>query len=129
MGSNVIDIIKWVAGILIPVVTSVVTSMVGWWAGRRQRNNDFIGALQRSINELSAKNSDQMNEILKLREEIINVRTENMGQSRELNVLREENRQLNEQVAALREENKVLSEQVQQLTDKLSGVKTITKGK
>ncbi len=125
MENSTIAVIKWVIGILIPVVTS----LCGWWAGRRQRNNDFIGALQRSINELSAKNSEQMNEILKLREEIITVRTENMEQSRELNVLREENRQLNDQVAALREENRVLSEQVQQLHDQLAGVKTITKGK
>jgi septal ring factor EnvC (AmiA/AmiB activator) len=125
MENSTIAVIKWAIGILIPVVTS----LCGWWAGRRQRNNDFIGALQRSINELSAKNSEQMNEILKLREEIITVRTENMEQSRELNVLREENRQLNEQVAALREENRLLSEQVQQLHDQLSGVKTITKSK
>ena len=125
MENNTISIVKWAIGILIPVITS----LAGWWAGRRQRNNDFIGALQKSINELSMKNSEQMNEILKLREEIITVRTENMEQSRELNTLREENRQLNEQVAALREENRILSEQVHQLTDQLSGVKTITKTK
>lgn len=125
MENNTVGIVKWAIGILIPVITS----LAGWWAGRRQRNNDFIGALQKSINELSMKNSEQMNEILKLREEIITVRTENMEQSRELNTLREENRQLNEQVAALREENRILSEQVQQLHDQLAGVKTITKSK
>lgn len=125
MDSSTVNLVKWAIGILIPVVTS----LAGWWAGRRQRNNDFIGALQKSINELSMKNSEQMNEILKLREELISVRTENMEQSRELNVLREENRQLNEQVAALREENRLLSEQVSQLNEQLSGVKTITKTK
>jgi len=114
---------SWLIEILLPVAASVA----GWLVGRKQRNNSFLAELQGSINTLAAKNADQMDEILKLREEIIKLRSENLAQSQELARVREENRLLNEQMTALRKENQELNEKVSALTEQLSGVRTITK--
>jgi chromosome segregation ATPase len=107
----------------------LLTSVAGWIVGRRKRNNLFLEDLQRSIDALAAKNAEQMNEILKLREEVVNLRTENLSQSKEILALRDDNKQLSEQVAFLREENSTLNEKVSLLTEQLSGVKTITRSK
>lgn len=114
---------------LIEIVVGLITSLAGWLVGRRQKNNNFLGELQDSINALATKNAEQMNEILKLREEIVELRTENLEQTKELERMRRENSQLNEQVAALRQENQELSVKVTALTEQLSGIKTITRTK
>lgn len=114
---------------LLEIILPVATSALGWLVGRRQRNNQFLGELQGSIDMLAAKNGEQMNEILKLREEVVKLRTENLSQSKEIIQVKEENRKLNEQMTELRKENKALSEQVSALTDRLQGVKTITRTK
>lgn len=94
---------------------ATLTSLAGWIVGRKKRNNSFLEDLQRSIDALAAKNAEQMNEILKLREEVVNLRAENLAQSKE--------------ILALREDNKFLTEQVESLRNQLAGVKTITKSK
>lgn len=114
---------------MVEIAVGLVTSLAGWMVGRRQRNNAFLGELQGSIDALAAKNAEQMNEILKLREEVVNLRYENLEQSREITALRDENARLNTQIAALREDNRKLSTQVTALTEQLSGVRTITKSK
>ena len=112
---------------LVELGIGTLTALAGWFAGRRQKNNSFLTELQASIDTLAAKNAEQMNEILKLREEVIKLRSENLTQSKELAQVREENRQLNEQMTMLRKENESLNEKVTNLTNQLAGVKTITK--
>ena len=120
-----INSLRW----LFELALGVLTSIAGWIVGRRKRNNSFLADLQRSIDALAAKNAEQMNEILKLREEVVILRTENLAQSKEILALREENKELSAQVESLREENGALNEKVSRLTEQLAGVKTITRGK
>jgi len=114
---------------MVDIAVAAITAIVGWVVGRRNRDNAFLMELQTSINTLAAKNAEQMDEILKLRDEVIKLRSENLSQSQEIARVREENALLNRQMAALREENGQLKEQMQFLTDKLEGVKTITRTK
>ena len=114
---------------LIELAVATLTAFAGWMAGRRQRNNVFLAELQGSIDTLAQKNSEQMNEILKCRQEIIEQRTENLSLKTELSQVRTENERLNEQMTALREENRQLNEKVSILTEQLANVKTITKVK
>lgn len=85
---------------------TVVAGIAGWLAGRRKQKNDFLSELQSSIDLLSEKNRQ-------LVEEVVQLRTENADIGSEVIQLREENK-------ALRAEIKVLSKQ-------LENVKTITK--
>ena len=98
---------------IIEICVGLLTSGAGWLAGRRARNNAFLSDLQKSIDTLAAKNAEQMNEILKLREEVIILRSENLSQSKEISLLREENEKLRQQVSDLQQQ--------------LSNIKTITK--
>lgn len=99
---------------------AAVTAIAGWLVGRRQKNNQFLGDLQGSINLLADKNREQMNEILKLREEIIKLRDENLTQSKEIAAQSRE-------ISALKEENAGLREQIASLQEQLSNIKTITR--
>jgi hypothetical protein len=47
------------------------TAVVGWFAGRRKRNNDFLRDMQASIDLLSEKNRELMNEVIVSREKIM----------------------------------------------------------
>lgn len=120
-----LDEYRW----LVEIAIGLSTSVVGWLVGRRQRNNTFLGELQDSINVLAAKNAEQMNEILKLRREIVELRTENLTQTKELEQMRGENRKLNEQVTALCQENQELNSKITALTKQLSNIKSITRSK
>ena len=51
--------------------TPVVTAIFGWWAGRRKQRNDFISELQASIDLLAEKNKSQMEEIINLRNKVV----------------------------------------------------------
>lgn len=105
---------------IVEIAVGAVTSLAGWLVGRRQRNNSFLGDLQASINALAAKNAEQMNEILKLREEVISLRSENYAQSKKIDAQSDE-------ITALRRENSQLKEQIDSLQQQLSGIKTITR--
>jgi uncharacterized coiled-coil DUF342 family protein len=78
-----------------------ISAVVAWFAGRRKSNNDFLQELQASIDLLSTKNKELINEVVNLRSEIVHLKSEN---------------------AALRKE-------VEELNAKLDNVKTITKTK
>jgi hypothetical protein len=83
---------------ILPYLVSAVTGIAGWLAGSRKRRNDFLNDLQASIDLLAEKNRTQMEEIIRLREEI----------------------------AGWRRENSFLREEVEKLNRKLDNVKTIT---
>ena len=86
---------------ILPYIVSIATFVAGLFTGRRKRNNDFLADLQKSIDLLSAKNKELVDEVVTLRGEIVKLKSEN---------------------AALRNE-------VEELNDKLSNIKTITKTK
>lgn len=103
------EVIKWVVDILLPVLTGVT----GWLAGRRKRNNDFLGDLHGSINTLSAKNAELVKTVVALNETVISLRAENA--------------ELKSEVSALRTENKQLSDEIAQLRDQLANIKSVTR--
>ena len=84
---------------ILPFVVSIGTFIAGLFMGKRKRNNDFLCELQTSIDLLSAKNKDLVHEVINLRGEVVQLKSEN---------------------AALRKE-------VEELNGKLSNVKTITR--
>ena len=79
-----------VANLLIPAAAGAI----GWLAGRRKQKNDFLAELQSSVNMLSEKNKQQMEELIQLREENLMIRSE-------LAKLREENRALRSEIETL----------------------------
>lgn len=91
---------------ILPYLASVITGVVGWFTGKRKQRNDFLSELQASIDMLSEKNKQLLEEVLHLREENIKVHTE---------------------VAMLREENAALLAEIEELNRKLTNVKTITR--
>jgi len=84
-----------IVNILIPCVTGIA----GWFVGRKKQRNDFLKELQESVDLLAQKNKLQMEEILKLRDEVVILRSENAG----------------------------LLKKVEDLNSKLQDVKTITR--
>lgn len=56
--------------IIAPIVTTAVSGVVGWFAGRRKRNNDALATMQKTIDELVAKNAEYVTEITALRAEV-----------------------------------------------------------
>jgi regulator of replication initiation timing len=75
--------------------------MVGLFAGKRKRNNDFLGELQTSIDLLSAKNKNLIHDVINLRDEVVQLRTENA----------------------------ILRKEIEELSGKISSVQTITQKK
>ena len=114
---------------LIDAAIGVASSIAGFFIGRQKRKNDFLSELQSSIDMLSKKNTEQMEEILKLREQVVILREENLELRKSQERLLEENTQLKAEVLQLRMENKEQSERIEQLQEQLRGVKTITKSR
>lgn len=119
------DIVRLIIDVALPVATAVA----GYFTGRRKRDNDFLCELQGSIDMLSAKNREQMDEVIKLRSQIVTLREENLELTKSQERLIRENEQLRDEVANLREENARQSKLIEDLQHQLSGVRTITKVK
>lgn len=105
------DIIEQIINWGLPIITGIV----GWFTGRRKRNNDFLADLQSSIDLLSKKNSELMKQVLELNTTVL--------------TLTEENAALKLEIQAVRRENSEMSEEISRLREKLEGVKTITRVK
>ncbi|MFA6729077.1 MAG: hypothetical protein WCS17_12815 [Prevotella sp.] len=95
--------------IILPVVSSVVT----WWVARKKRNNDFLAELQDSIDLLSQKYNDALQQLVEVR-----------GQNSELLISQKE---MKVQMDELKRENSVLKKTIDDLNERLSNVKTITR--
>jgi len=63
---------------IINVLTPVFAGVIGWFVGRRKQRNDFLTDLQASVDLLAEKNRLQMEEIIKLREELAKNLKENI---------------------------------------------------
>lgn len=95
--------------VLLPIVSSVVT----WYVARKKRNNDFLADLQRSIDLLSGKYNEALEELVAVKE-----------QNSKLLIAQQE---MKFQIAELKRENGVLKGTIDELNKRLEGVKTITR--
>ena len=62
---------------LLTIILPPVTAVCGWFAGTRKRRNDAIAYMQKTIDDLAAKNAEYMGKITQLREEVAKLRAEN----------------------------------------------------
>ena len=109
------------------IAVPIITAVIGYFTGHKKRKNDFLSDLQGSIDLLSGKNRELMDEVIKLRGQVVTLREENLELTKSQERLIRENADLRSEVAHLREENARQSELIEQLQQQLSGVKTITK--
>ena len=86
---------------VVNVALPAVAGAIGWLAGRRKQKNDFLSELQSSVNLLSEKNKEFVEEVVRLREENLMIRGE---------------------VIKLREENKALRSEIETLNKNLVNV-------
>lgn len=76
---------------IIGYLFSALTGIVGWLAGRRKQNNNFISEQQSSINLLAEKNNELLKEIVSLRQQNAELQADQTAMKREMAVLRKEN--------------------------------------
>ncbi len=69
---------------------------------RRNRNNDFLGQLQKSINELSLNYTNTLNELVTVKKQNANMLVEIAKLQREVSDLKEENIKLLTRIAELK---------------------------
>lgn len=98
---------------LTPYVLSLLSVIVGWFIGRRKRNNDFISELQHSIDLLSEKYTNTLNQLISVKQ-----------QNAEL-IINQNSMALD--MKELRAENAGLKKEIEELTLKLQDVKIITR--
>lgn len=98
---------------LFDFIVPIVTGVVGWLAGKRKRNNDFLNDLQASVNLLSEENKNLLAEVVELRKE-------NAALLINQGIMQNE-------MSKLREENVVFRNEIEELNTRLTGVKTITR--
>jgi len=99
--------------ILTPYVLSILSVIVGWFIGKRKRNNDFISELQASIDLLSEKYTETLKELISVKK-----------QNAEL-MINQNSMALD--MKELRTENAGLKREIEDLTTKLQDVKIITR--
>lgn len=88
---------------LLNIVIPVVTGAVGWIVGTRKRKNDFLHEMQSSIDMLSSKNKE-------LLEELVNMREENAKLHGEIDLITTELTSLREEIKGLRESKRELKD-------------------
>ena len=72
---------------ILPYMLSIGTFIAGLFTGKRKRNNDFLGELQTSIDLLSAKNRDLIQDVISLRSEVVQLKSENAALRKEVEEL------------------------------------------
>ncbi len=103
----------WIA--LIGILIAPITALAGWFAGRRKRSNDFLHAMQDSINKLVSENAKLLDDILTVKKQNIELLIQNEVMGKKLAVLEKQNVQFKEEIT--------------ELNSKLQNVKTITRTK
>jgi len=86
---------------VVSVIAGPVGGAVGYFAASKKRNNDFLQELQSSIDLLSEKNGDLLEELIKVKQQ---------------------NAELQVSLARIQLENQELSKQVEQLRNQLDRV-------
>jgi len=62
---------------IIGYIVAPITGVVMWYAGRRKTHNDFLQEMQVSINMLSQKNTELVQQVIDLNMQIIELKKEN----------------------------------------------------
>ncbi len=94
------DAYNWVT--LLP---APVTAIIGWFTGRRMRNNDAIQKMQETINLLASKNSELYAKIEEQNKRI-SQQTEKIAElTQELTLVRKENAELKDGQIRISKEN------------------------
>lgn len=104
---------------ILPWLLTAITGVVSWYAGRRQRNNDFLVTLQGNITLLTDNNAKLLGELLELRKANIEIQTTNANLNASLTRLQAERDELSLEIRKLRHENAVLLEKIEQLSNKI----------
>lgn len=84
------SIYTWVALIVLPTISSIIS----WFVGKRQRNNDAIENLQKTVNSLVAKNSELYGKIVDQNKIICDLNDKNNDLGLQLKEVRKENAEL-----------------------------------
>lgn len=92
-----------------------VTSAVTWFVTRSQRNNTFLSDLQASIDLLSDRYNAALEELVKVKEQNVQLMTNQ--------------NELKAQIQEMSKENNILKNTVEELNKRLEGIKTITRTK
>ena len=82
---------------ILPWLSTAVSGVVCWFAGRYGRKSDSLSKMQETIDQLVIKNAELVEKVTELRED---------------------NAELKEGQAALRRENALLREQIEELKNK-----------
>jgi uncharacterized coiled-coil DUF342 family protein len=61
---------------IVNVLSPIFGGIVGWFVGRRKKNNDFLTELQASIDLLASKNKELIEDVVALREENAKLRAQ-----------------------------------------------------
>jgi uncharacterized coiled-coil DUF342 family protein len=88
---------------LLNILIPVVTGAVGWIVGTRKRKNDFLHEMQDSIDMLSSKNKELLEELVSMRKENVKLHGEIDSITTELTSLREEIKGLRESKRELKD--------------------------
>ena len=79
-----------------------VTAVVGWLAGKRKRQSDFLKNMQDSIDLLSVENKRLLKDLTAVNNEVVALRKENGELKYSVDQLCRENVQLKDEVRNLR---------------------------
>ena len=90
------DIVLQILGYLLTPITAVV----GWFAGRRARNNDMLNRMQETIDMLVDKNSKLIEQMTQLREENSQLKTQLIAVRNENAELKDGQEELKRQLVA-----------------------------
>lgn len=88
---------------ILNIVVPVITALAGWLAGTKKRKNDFLHEMQDSIDMLSSKNKE-------LLEELVSMRKENAKLHGEIDTITTELTSLREEIKGLRESKRELKD-------------------
>lgn len=94
------------------LVSPLLTALGGWWIGRRKRKNDFLSDLQGSIDLLSRKNKELMDQLIEARQELIALRESNL-------ILKRSQQQLQSNLLQLGRENDRLLRKIEEWGERL----------
>lgn len=66
------ELLQWASLLLTPIC-----AVVGWFAGRRIRNNNTLNEMQKTIDLLVTKNKELVDEVIRVRMSVAKLEAEN----------------------------------------------------
>ena len=79
-----------ILGTLWQTVVPVVGTVLGWWLGRHKQKHDFLTQLQASVDLLSEKNRELLQQLVQARYDVARLEESNARLLQRLNRLEEE---------------------------------------